>query len=128
MNSLANNQQAVEIERRRTSRTLVDVPIGLRTVSGVRECRITNISDAGAKLELENPPPEGVTGWLVMGEDEVYCTIAWSSEGTCGVEFEFVLRPGMMARIAGERRKDVGPAADRGNIQMGRKRSALVSR
>ncbi|EAQ27584.1 malate synthase [Erythrobacter sp. NAP1] len=128
MNSLANNQQVVEIERRRTSRTLVDVPIGLRTVSGVRECRITNISDAGAKLELENPPPEGVTGWLVMGEDEVYCTIAWSSEGTCGVEFEFVLRPGMMTRLAGERAKEVGPAADRGNIQMGRKRSALVSR
>ncbi|AWW75306.1 hypothetical protein CD351_12785 [Erythrobacter sp. KY5] len=128
MSSLANRQQAAEIERRRAGRMLVEIPVGLRTVSGVRDCKIANISDAGAKLELDDPPPMGVTGWLVMGEDEVYCTVVWTNETACGVEFEFVLRPGMMARLAGERAKEVGPAADRGNIQMGRKRSALVSR
>ncbi|QUL38238.1 PilZ domain-containing protein [Erythrobacter sp. JK5] len=128
MSSLALRQQAAEIERRRSGRMLVDIPVGLRTVSGMRECEMTNISDAGAKLELEDPPPEGVSGWLVLGEDEIYCTVVWSSEGTCGVAFEFVLQPGMIAQIAGERAKEIGPAANTSNIRLGRKRSALVSR
>ncbi len=126
MSSLDNRQQAFQIERRRTGRILVDIPVRLRTVSGLRECRITNVSDAGAKLELDNPPKVGVCGWIVTGEDELYCTVVWSIVGACGIEFENVLRPDAVTRIAGIEARTVGPAANRTNIAIGRKRTALV--
>ncbi len=107
---------------------LVDIPVHLRTVSGSRECRLTNVSDAGAKLELGNPPTVGVCGWIVIGEDEIYCTVVWSTEGACGIEFENILRSDMMTRIAGVELGPVGPAANRSNIAIGRKRTALVPR
>lgn len=128
MSSLVLRQQAAASERRRTGRLLVDIPVALRTVTGLRECKITNISDSGARLEMETPPAPGVSGWLVMGEDEIYCTSIWYAEGACGIEFEHTLRPGMFAKLAGEKLKDAGPIANRGNIQMGRRRSSLVTR
>lgn len=127
MSSLASRQQVVQTERRRSSRLLVEIPVGFRTVSGLRECSLSNISDAGAMLETEHPPAQGTGGWLVMGEDEVYCTVVWSSDATCGIEFERGLASAQLDQIVGEQARELGPAANRGNIQMGRKRSSLVS-
>lgn len=130
MSSLAIRQQIAQSERRRSGRMLIAIPVALRTVSGLRECNMSNISDTGAKLEMEKPPVTGISGWLVMGEDEIYCTVVWSNEGTCGVEFERSLGPNRLKQVAGDQiePQELGPAANRGNIQMGRKRSSLVVR
>ena len=132
MSSLASSKQVIQsakaqTERRRSSRLLVEIPVGFRTVSGLRECSLSNISDVGAMLEVEHPPAQGTSGWLVMGEDEVYCTVVWSSETTCGIEFERGLPTNQIDQIVGGAVRELGPAANRGNIQPGRKRSSLVS-
>ena len=128
MSSLASRQQVAQIERRRSGRLLIEIPVGFRTVSGLRECNMANISDSGAMLELSDPPALGVSGWLVMGDDEIYCTVIWANERSCGIEFEKSLGPNTLNLIAGGQTRELGPAANRGNIQMGRKRVSLVPR
>lgn len=128
MSSLTKRQQTAQIERRRTGRMLIEVPMSFKTVSGVRECQMTNISDSGAMLEMESPPATGVSGWLVMGDDEIYCTVIWAKEASCGIEFERALGSHTLEQYVSDNTREAGPAANRSNIQMGRKRSSLVMR
>ena len=128
MSSLASRQHAVQSDRRRSSRLVAEIPVGLRTVSGLRECRMANISDNGARLELSDPPAQGVSGWLVLEGTEIYCRIVWSSESACGIEFEHTLGDYTLKQITGTASGPVGPTANTGKIPAGRKRSGLVSR
>ncbi len=128
MSSLAMRQQAAQIERRHSGRMLIEIPVGFKTVSGLRECQMANISDSGAMLEMERPPVKGVSGWLILGDDEIYSTVIWTNEKSCGIEFERALGSHTLNEIVSGKTREVGPAANRGNIQMGRKRSSLVMR
>jgi len=120
--------RAAQAERRRSARFTVDIPVVLRTVSGDRPCRMANISDNGAKLEMASIPAKGVTGWLIMGAQELYCTVVWTRDRDCGVEFERSLPEASLIEIAGDQVRAAGPVANAGNIQMGRKRSGLLVR
>ncbi|MEE4538834.1 MAG: PilZ domain-containing protein [Erythrobacter sp.] len=127
MSSFTNRNAVLHADRRRNARFTLDVPVVLRTVACTRECRIVNISDLGARLDTASPPCEGASAWLVIGEDEFYCTIAWSEGSACGVKFERGLGEEKLIAITGTQLKDEGPVAQVGNIKAGRKRGALVS-
>ncbi len=128
MSSLAVRQLTVHAERRGAGRFLVEIPVKFRTVSGIRDCWMGNISDTGAMIQTDSPPAEGVSGWLIMGDVELYCSVAWSSDRNCGIKFEHALGQATLAHIASkDKRQDNGPSARRGNIAVGRKRSSLVS-
>lgn len=118
--------QAAQSERRRSARLTIDIPACLRTIGGDRKCRMSNISDEGARLETVNPPRQGVTGWLVLGEHEIFCKVVWVNEAGCGVQFERAIRNSTLIEIAGEPAEPRGPVANADNIQMGRKRSGLL--
>lgn len=126
MSFLEARQKLAQSERRRSARFTIDIPATLRTISGDRPCRMANISDNGAKLETAEPPKEGVSGWLVMGSEEIYCTVIWANDGACGVEFERALGEDRLIDIAGEQVTETVPIANTGKIQMGRKRSSLL--
>jgi hypothetical protein len=126
MNNLAIRQNADQIERRRTIRVMVEIPVGFKTVSGVRECNVANISDNGARLEMLDPPAEGVSGWLILHDAEIYCRVIWADQRGCGVEFERNLGDYTLRQIASGQERD-GPIVNKGRIQAGRKRSGLVS-
>ena len=128
MSFLEARQQSVCADQRRSARFVVAIPVIFRTASGDRQCHMSNISDAGAKLETESPPPQGVSGMLRLGDDEFYCTVIWSNGTACGVEFERKVHEATLIDITGEEARKSGPVASCSNIQMGRKRSALVSR
>lgn len=127
MSDRATRSHAVQTERRRTHRFPVEIAVALRTVNGTRSCRLGNVSDAGASLELDNPPAAGVSGWLVMGGEEVYCQVVWSNATACGIEFERALPTATLEGIVGSKLPEHGPAANRGNIPKGRKRARLVA-
>ena len=78
--------------------------------------------------ETDTPPREGVSGWLIMGGEEIYCTVIWSKDGACGIEFERSLSEDKLVEIAGEQVTETVPVANRGNIQMGRKRGSLLGK
>jgi PilZ domain len=120
--------QAMQAERRRTARFTVDCAMRFRMISGHRDGRLANISEQGAKLALQNPPREGMTGWLAFSGHEAFCRVIWSTSDSCGVEFERPLPQSVLIAIAGEQAKLTGPVANAGNIPMGRKRGGrLVS-
>lgn len=118
--------QAVQAERRCASRLTIDIPACLRTIGGDRKCRMANISDEGARLETSTPPRQGVTGWLVLGDHEIFCKVVWANETACGIRFERAIKTSTLIDIAGEQALPRGPVANAGNIQMGRKRSGLI--
>lgn len=128
MSFLEARRQAAQQERRRSARFTIDIPVTLRTISGDRECRMANISDNGAKLETDTPPREGISGWLVMGGEEIFCKVIWSKDGACGIEFERSLSEDKLVEIAGEQVTETVPVANRGNIQMGRKRGSFLKK
>ncbi len=126
MSFLESRRQAAQTERRRSARFTIDIPVVLRTVTGDRPCRMENISDNGAKLVTDCAPNEGVSGWLVLGEEELYCKVIWSSESGCGIEFDRAIGENRLLAIAGEPAQNSAPIANACNIQMGRKRSGLL--
>ena len=127
LSNLVSRMEAAQKDRRRTARFVTDIAVVLRTVLGNRDCRISNISDLGAKLEMATPPPEGIAACLIMGREEIFCTVKWSQESACGVEFDRAISDRLLNEIAQEEVKKAGPVANRGNIQMGRKRGRLVA-
>lgn len=127
MSSLALRRKVAQMERRRSSRLLVEIPVSFRTVSGTRECQMANISDNGAQLEMADPPVEGMAGWLVLDGAEIYSRVIWSGETTCGIEFEKTLGDYTLKQMVGTQNQEA-PTANTGRIQAGRKRSGLVSR
>lgn len=128
MSNLDHRRNAAESDRRRTARFIVEVPARIRTVIGDRECRISNISDHGARIETEEPPPAGIAACLIMGDEEIFCTVKWSKEGGCGVEFDHTIGPHTLEALATRAPVEAGPIANRGRIQMGQRRSSLVTR
>lgn len=126
MSFLESRHKATQTERRRSARFTIDTPVILRTVTGDRMCRMENISDNGAKLETDNAPNEGVSGWLVLGEEEIYCKVIWTDANSCGIEFDRAIGENRLLAIAGAKAKPGKPIANAGNIQMGRKRGGLL--
>ncbi|MGB3712250.1 MAG: PilZ domain-containing protein [Erythrobacter sp.] len=130
MSSLAFRQQALQADRRRNARFTTEIPVTLQTVLGNRQGRISNISDRGAMIEVSSPPPENIAACLILGEEELFCTVVWSNEDACGVEFDRAIGDAKLAEIAGEeleQQRERGPVANVGNIQPGRKRGRLVA-
>ena len=126
MSLLEMRRKIAQHDQRRSARFIIDIPVVLRTISGNRECRMANISDNGAKLELVDPPREGVSALLVMGAQEIYCTVIWVKDDACGVEFERSMSDDALYAIAGDQVNKALPVANAGNIPMGRKRAGLI--
>ena len=127
MSNLDNRRQVAAADRRRSARFIVEVPAFIETVVGRHSCRISNISDIGAMLETETPPPAGIAACLSLGEHDIFCTVKWTKENTCGVEFDRPINDSVLAGVASEAKQTLGPIANVGRIQMGAKRGKLVS-
>ena len=80
----ANNQ----IERRRATRLLIEIPVMLECAGIVHTCHMTNISDTGARLETPTPPVQNSPAFLVMGEERIACQIVWVRQQSCGIHFD----------------------------------------
>ncbi|MEM7780639.1 MAG: PilZ domain-containing protein [Pseudomonadota bacterium] len=96
--TLARNQ----IERRSTTRMLVEIQVTLATDKDLHVCHMTNISDEGAMLETPSPPVSGTRARLVMGDDVVQCEVVWRRQQMCGVKFHQTLGTTMLGSITRE--------------------------
>ena len=122
-------KRAAQLERRRSARFAVDLEALFRSISTERMGRLANISEFGAKIMMDSPPKEGISGWLAFAGQELFCKVVWTAPDGCGVEFERPLAQQVLVAIAGDQIAQAGPVANAGNIQMGRKRGGrLVSR
>ena len=124
---IAKNQ----IERRRSTRMLIEIPVTLATASDLHKCHMTNISDAGAMLETPAPPNPGTPARLVMGDDVVQCQVVWARQQMCGIKFDHSLGADKLGSITSEtgkaQSKAGGTAPSNGHSPYGRKRASLVA-
>ena len=115
------------LERRALGRAQTDCPVRLQTPGGDWHGRLWDLSEAGARVQIENPPAEGVIALLKWNANEVFCRVRWSRDNMCGVAFERPIPRSVVAETIGDAPVDHGPAARVANIPIGRRRARLTS-
>jgi len=122
-------QAQLPIERRAVGRARTDCSVRLRTPGGDWHGRLWDLSEAGARVQVECPPAQGVMcliGWL---SNELFCRVVWSADDMCGVLFERPVSRAVVLETLGELEPEPeapsGPAANVVNIPVGRRRGRL---
>lgn len=121
------------VERRAVGRARTDCPARLQTPVKVWDGRLWDLSEAGARVQVENPPQEGALVLLSWRSTELFCRVIWSADNVCGVLFERPISRTVVLETLGEpvsepdRASGSVPAASVGNIPIGKRRSRLRS-
>ena len=120
-------QASLPSERRALGRARTDCTARLQTPGGDWHGRLWDLSESGARVQIDNPPAEGVIALLKWNTHEVFCRVMWSRDDMCGVLFERPIATSIMLETLGEPEPDmpVTPAASVGNIPIGRRRGHL---
>lgn len=120
-------QAQLPIERREAGRARTDCPARLRTPGGDWYGRLWDLSETGARVQIQNPPAQGVTCLIGWQANELFCRVVWSAHDMCGVLFERPISRAVVMETLGEPEPEMpsGPAASVGNIPVGRRRSRL---
>lgn len=92
---------ALHVERRVAARANVDFPAQLKTPGGTRNVTLADVSQTGAKVMVSDPPKVGIVALIQIGPREMFCRIAWSRDGCCGVAFEKPLPRELVVAITG---------------------------
>ena len=96
MSLLRRLRKAEAEDRRALPRQRVQLPASLLMASGMRAGQLLDLSQAGARIESDDPPSPGcgvLLEWTLWDGSrlEAYCRVAWSRDGLCGLEFEKLL-------------------------------------
>ncbi|WP_171032996.1 PilZ domain-containing protein [Qipengyuania marisflavi] len=116
-----------ETDRRSVRRWVVDCEAALKMLGGDRLGRLSDLSETGARLELDQPPAQGASGLLVWSDQEHFCKIIWVKQTSCGVLFERQIARSVVEATAKAVDVPTGPVADFSNIPLGQKRSRRAS-
>lgn len=118
---------AVQPDRRVARRYLVDCPARMVLSGGERDGRLSDLSEHGARLDTDQPPPAGTTGFLRWNGEEHYCKVIWSNEGRCGIQFDRPISRSVLEATCSHIEIAVKPVAALGRIPIGQKRSRNVT-
>ena len=121
-------QAQLPIERRSAGRARTDCPVWLRTPGSDWHGRLWDLSESGARVQVENPPAQGTTCLIGWHANELFCRVMWSMDDMCGVLFDRPISSAAVLETLGEEPEPEapsGPAASVGNIPIGRRRSQL---
>lgn len=121
------NTAALQSDRRVARRYLVDCPARLAMAGGERGGRLSDLSELGARLDTEQPPPAGATGFLRWNGEEHYCKVIWSNESRCGLQFERPITLRLVEATCSHVEVSLKPIAALGRIPLGQKRSQRLA-
>jgi hypothetical protein len=75
--------------RRSDPRVRLGVPAKVQFLSGLKSCRLDNLSQRGARIMLaERAPPIGASGLLQVCKIEAFGEVIWSRGMECGLRFD----------------------------------------
>ncbi len=97
--------------------------VQLQTAGGNWNGLLWDLSETGARVQVENPPASGLTALITWEDHERLCRIVWATGEMCGVVFD---RPIPAAAVRGAAGPNDGPQASLGNIPLGQRRSRPV--
>ena len=121
----AGQGAAAGAERRGAARMRIEIPALLRTASGSRPGVLADLSVSGARMVLDDPPRQGLSGMLDWDGRETFCSVVWSANGACGLLFERALPLALVLELTGQAAgaASTAPVANRANIPMGTRRA-----
>jgi hypothetical protein len=112
------------IERRNAGRARADCSARLQTPGGNWYGRLWDLSETGARVQVDNPPAQGVMCLISWQTHEMFCKVMWAAEDMCGVQFERPIARAIVMETLGapEPEAPAGPVASVGNIPVGQRR------
>lgn len=110
-------------DRRVARRYLVDCPARMVTSGGERDGRLSDLSQHGARLETQQSPVAGMTGFLRWNGEEHYCKVIWRNEERCGLQFERPISQAVVEAACSHIEVTLKPIAALGRIPLGQRRS-----
>lgn len=114
-------------DRRVTRRYVIDCAARLTMARGDRAGRLVDLSELGARLETEYPPPPGTTGFLRWGGEDHYCRVMWASDGRCGLQFDRPIAMAVVEATCSRVEVEMRPIAAVGRIPLGQRRGGPVA-
>ena len=116
------------VERRTTApRVRAAFPALLRLPSGDRSVHLVDLSEEGARLHVDYPPPVGALAILKRDSFEIYCNVTWANESACGVTFDRPITSTLVFELAGQSAQSPVPVANPTRIAPGKKRSRQLA-
>ncbi len=112
-------------ERRIATRTRVSCPVQLQLPSGQRIGCMWDLSERGARVEVDNPPGVGASVLLEWMCYDAICKVIWATGDMCGLMFEKPISPTQVLEAQQHREEFSGPVAEVSNIPLGQKRSRI---
>ena len=116
-------QPSFVAERRGAARSRVAGEARLQTPGGDWQGLLWDLSESGARIQVENPPSVGATALLKWEANEWMCKVVWTIGDMCGVAFERKIAVAAVRSAPAER---TGPRASLDNIPLGQRRSRPV--
>jgi hypothetical protein len=118
----ATAQEFENVERRTSIRSRVNCPVQLRLTSGQRIGNMWDLSERGARVQMDNPPRVGASVVLEWTCYDARGTVVWATETMCGLMFEKEISLARVNELEQYREEFSGPVAEVSNIPLGNKR------
>lgn len=122
---LQAHAQDFDADRRTATRSRVNCPVQMKLPSGERSGCMWDLSERGARVQMDNPPRVGASVLLEWMTYDAICKVIWSTDDMCGLMFEKAISPARVYEAHQHREEFSGPVAEVGNIPLGRKRSRI---
>ena len=117
----------VQPDRRVARRYIVDCPARFTMAGGIRDGRLCDLSEHGAKLETAHPPVPGTTGFLRWDGEEHYCKVIWNTEDRCGLQFDRPIATDLVQKTCSHVEVTLKAVAAVTRIPLGQRRSGRVA-
>ena len=112
-------------DRRTSVRYRVSCPVQLQLPSGQRIGCMCDLSETGARVQMDNPPRAGTSAVLEWLCYDATCKVIWVTEDMCGLQFEKMIAPTRVLEVLQYREEFDGPVAEVSNIPLGQRRARL---
>lgn len=117
----------VQPDRRLARRYIVDCPARFTMAGGIRDGRMSDLSENGCRFETALPPVPGTTGFLRWDGEDHYCKVIWHGEGRCGLHFDRPISTALVERTCSRVEVTMKTVAAVTRIPLGQRRSGRVA-
>ena len=126
LGSFEDGSGEIQQDRRATLRNRINLPARLRTTSTSMAVWLADISELGAGIGMRDPPPVGMPVVLKWSCYEVFASVVWSNDDSCGLMFDAPVSSEVVLEAMREGALKNDRSAETSRIVMGRKRGGSL--
>lgn len=115
-------------DRRVALRSRINLPARLHTSRSDRSAWLADISEDGAGISISSPPGVGMPVLLKWSIYEVFGSVTWSNDDSCGLKFDVPISSEIVLEAIREGALKNDRSAETSRIAQGRKRASLIKR